>query len=382
MASATTQKQGAWYHFRESNYLTWFTDWLLKFGGKGAHSILILTTLYMSAQLFPGVNLPPTLNLAVFLLQMFMLDVGGLGLATLARQAREHGNTDGAKYAGRLSRFLIGIMIAGIVTVCVEQAISNFHLTEDAQNWIDAIKIIIEVSLVVARAFCAVLYGVAIHSLEGVSGHSNTPAQLPDYTAIIQQNLAEMRTQIQTEMQQSLSSFRVEIGSQIDSKIVAAEPMNYDAIVRKMMPVIEAKLSGLETTFSAQIPQTADMAALALELAPMLLSTEQSPNALANDESVLLSEQIEDDEVNEKPRITDKLPELQSEQPANVQRLHLVNKSVRTQRTTENSEAAKKIKRLLRKDPTLGPTELASKCSCSKSYASTVKRTFLAEQLA
>src|SRR5215472_11556988 len=100
-----TEKPGAWYHIRESNYLTWFTDWMMKFGGKGAHSILIITTLYMSAELYPGTNFPPVLNLIVLLVQMFMLDLGGLGLITLARQARAHGNAEGADKAQQLSKF-------------------------------------------------------------------------------------------------------------------------------------------------------------------------------------------------------------------------------------------------------------------------------------
>ncbi len=182
------QQQGFKYHFVRSNYVTWFTDWLLGLGGKSAHVILIFTMLYMSAELYPGVSLPPGLNITVFLVQMFALDMGGMGLASLARQARADGNTEGADKAQKLSRWLIRIMIASLVTVCLEQAISNIPGIGAAQGYIDAIKLLVEVALVVARAICAVLYGVTIHSLEARSAQHHlaapaTPAQL-DYQEI------------------------------------------------------------------------------------------------------------------------------------------------------------------------------------------------------
>ncbi len=182
------QQQGFKYHFVRSNYVTWFTDWLLGLGGKSAHVILIFTMLYMSAELYPGVSLPPGLNITVFLIQMFALDMGGMGLASLARQARADGNIEGADKAQKLSRWLIRIMIAGLVTVCLEQAISHIPGIEAVQGYIDAIKLLVEVALVVARAICAVLYGVTIHSLEAKSAQHHlaapaTPAQL-DYQEI------------------------------------------------------------------------------------------------------------------------------------------------------------------------------------------------------
>jgi hypothetical protein len=72
-----TNEQGFWYHFFRSTYVTKFTDWLLMFGGKSAHLILTLTTLYMSAELFPGVSFPSALNIVVFIIQVFALDMGG-----------------------------------------------------------------------------------------------------------------------------------------------------------------------------------------------------------------------------------------------------------------------------------------------------------------
>lgn len=180
--------QRAWFHFVRSNYVTWFTDWFLVLGGKSAQIVLVITTLYMSAELYPGVNLPDPLNIAMFIIQMFALDVGGMGLASLSRQARTDGNPEGANKAQRLSTLLIGVMIAGIVTVCLEQAIGHIpHLSKDAHDWIDAIKLIIELTLVVTRAFCAVLYGVAIHELKTDQG-------------ITANKIEELNTQLNTKI--------------------------------------------------------------------------------------------------------------------------------------------------------------------------------------
>ncbi len=190
-----------WDHFIRSNYVTWFTDWLLGFGGKSAHIILTATMLYMSAQLFPGVNTPDALDLTVFLVQMFALDMGGMGLASLARQARAEGNETGADKAQQLSRWLIGIMIASIVAVCLEQAVHHIlHENKEAQVYIDAIKIIVEVILVVARAICAVLYGPVIHALnEGATTYQQDMQNLQQEN----ENLATTVVTLQQQLQAS-----------------------------------------------------------------------------------------------------------------------------------------------------------------------------------
>jgi len=141
--------------------------------------------------------------------------MGGLGLATLSRQARADGNIEGAEKAQKLSNWLIGIMIAGLVTVSAEQAISHIpNLTKDVQQWIDAIKITVEVVLVIARAICAVFYGVIIHALKHETGQAPTaptPATI-DYVQlvqalapILQPQLTAMRTTVIEELRDTLA---------------------------------------------------------------------------------------------------------------------------------------------------------------------------------
>jgi hypothetical protein len=167
MATQQQQQQRRhWYNDREmflhgfvrSNYITAFTDWFMGLTGKATEIVLYATVLYSSAQLYPGVHLPAGLSLAVFLIQMGALDVGGLALGKLAKQARADGNTAGADEAARLSQWLIGIMLAGVVTVGLEHALP-FTLP-------DVVTVSIDVVLVVARSICAVLYGRAVHNLK------------------------------------------------------------------------------------------------------------------------------------------------------------------------------------------------------------------------
>src|SRR5260221_1350585 len=71
------------YHFARSNYITAFTDWFMGLAGKLTELVLYATVLYSCAQLYPDVQLPAGLSLAVFLIQMGALDIGGLSLAKL-----------------------------------------------------------------------------------------------------------------------------------------------------------------------------------------------------------------------------------------------------------------------------------------------------------
>ena len=152
------------YHFSRSNYITAITDWFMGLAGKLTELVLYGTVLYSCAQLYPSVTLPASLSLAVFLVQMGALDIGGLSLAKLAKQAREDGNADGARQAEILSRWLIGIMLTGVVTVGIEHVVS---LPGQVQTGI-------EIVLVVARSICAVLYGHVVHTLKSEAGRELT----------------------------------------------------------------------------------------------------------------------------------------------------------------------------------------------------------------
>src|SRR2546421_1018344 len=182
------ETQRRWHNDRElflhglarSNYVTAITDWFMSFAGKWAELVLYATVLYSCAELYPGVHLPDGLSLAVFLVQLGALDIGGLSLAKLAKQAREDGNAASAKNAERLSKWLIGIMLVGVVTVGLEHA-----LPVALPTWVITS---VNVLLVVARSICAVLYGRVVHDLKQEMIHMMPVAQ-------VQANISELFTE-------------------------------------------------------------------------------------------------------------------------------------------------------------------------------------------
>jgi len=121
--------------------VTAITDWFLGFFGKAAHLILILTTLYTGAELLPGVSLPVAVNNSVFVVQMLVLDVGGMGLVRLAMQARDQGNEEGAKQAEKLSTWLLRIVIASLVTVALEQAMRAIRGLAGVSSLVEGVNV-------------------------------------------------------------------------------------------------------------------------------------------------------------------------------------------------------------------------------------------------
>jgi hypothetical protein len=108
----------------KSLWISAFTTWFMNLAGRAVEIVLYATVLYSCAQLYPHIHLPDSLNLTVFLVQMGALDVGGLALSRMARQAAEEENMAGATNARRLSIGLIAIMLVGVAIVGIEQVIS------------------------------------------------------------------------------------------------------------------------------------------------------------------------------------------------------------------------------------------------------------------
>jgi hypothetical protein len=212
------------------------TDWFLGFFGKAAHLVLILTTLYTGAELLPGVSLPGSLNNAVFVLQMLVLDVGGMGLAKLAMQASDRGNEEGAQKAEKLSQWLIRIVIASLVTVAVEQAIRAIPTFHDMSTIVDGINIAVGGILTIARAVCAVNYGRVIHSLQLEDDEQQT-AHVIDVEAAIRQAIDELAATVAADQQQALKQIRQEIK-------VSTPAIDEETIARAITPHLSAIFQG------------------------------------------------------------------------------------------------------------------------------------------
>lgn len=209
---------------KTSEYWIWITEWFLTFGSKAAWLLLSITTLYMGAELYPGVNLPAGLNLTVFLVQFFALDGGGMGLMVIARKAKRDGDVEAAKTAGTFGAWLLAIMITTLVTAGAHQfllgipAITTASPHAKTDNSIMAVYIspvimAIEFVLTIARVVCAVVYGKVMHILKPISDALSPRAQ----------KMIEDMQREHTTLVRSLNEKLVGLQKKLDEQRVAHE---------------------------------------------------------------------------------------------------------------------------------------------------------------
>lgn len=187
--------------FMQSSYITVFTDWFTTFGAKTAHIILIVTLVYMGAELL--VSLPPSLNLTMFVLQFVALDLGGIGLKTAARQATHEGNLEGADEAMKLGSILINILFATIVVAIIKQFIGGLSLDTSTTHIVTVIENLVEGGLLVARGWCAVRYGPVIHGLKKEGEHLVDTLQ--ETIGNLQQDVVTLRQELVTLRQEKVT---------------------------------------------------------------------------------------------------------------------------------------------------------------------------------
>lgn len=178
------EKQSLRYALAHSTYITAAWNWILETLGRAAEAILVVSVLYASVKLLPVVHMPNALDVIVFIAQFVALDVGGLSLSKLAKQAGEEGNEQGAQQAARMSKALIVVMIAGVIVVALEQ------LFPIPAGW----KLAIDTILLIARSILAVLYGHIIHSLrpDEMFATSKPNKAMAEMQASLEQQLAQV----------------------------------------------------------------------------------------------------------------------------------------------------------------------------------------------
>ena len=199
-------KERHWYNDRElflhglvrSNYVTAFEDWMMGLAGKLVNIVLIVTVLYSCAEIY--VSLPANMNATMFLIQMAALDIGGYGLATLARLARRDGDEKGAQQATWLGRGLITVMLVSVVIAGLEQKVTIP----------DGVKTGSDLTLIVIRSACSVFYGKVVHALK--ADHPSTlsqPTQRPqpgvDVQQLVSTAIAEAVAKLAADQQQLLA---------------------------------------------------------------------------------------------------------------------------------------------------------------------------------
>jgi len=332
------QAQRRWYNDRElflhglarSNYVTAITDWFMGFAGKWAELVLYATVLYSCAELYPGVHLPDGLSLAVFLVQLGALDIGGLSLAKLAKQAREDGNAAGAKNAELLSKWLISIMIVGVVVVGLERA-----LPVPLPSWV---IITIDVLLVVARSICSVLYGKVVHDLK-----HEMVRMIP--VIEVQANISELSTALERTLAARIAETEQRIMSTVQSQ--PAQP--------DMSLVLAQVVEQLDTRYSQHMETMIERTVEQVRVSIVQQSEQQQYNGRAR-LSIVNGHSMEVDT------------------PGEIQVL-----PVNTTLDTSDSDIGLQIRTLLQEDSTLSGRALAGRVGCSPTTANKWKSRIEAE---
>lgn len=210
-----------WRGLARSAWITCTWDWFMQFSGRGAEAVLTFSVIYSCARLLPQLHTPIALDNAVFVAQMIALDVGGLSLIKLAKQARADNNESGADLAMKVSIALITIMIANVV-LSILQAIAPIPAQVVA---------ICEGGLLVARAIMAVLYSHVIHSLRTVE--QSQAAQVPapaaptiaidEVLAAISARLDALQAaQVDAQKPLDLAPVIAQITTQVEARLLAA----------------------------------------------------------------------------------------------------------------------------------------------------------------
>lgn len=310
-----TVKRGFWYHFVRSNYITWVWNWFLMLSGKAAEAVLTASVIYSCARLLPTVHTPVSLDNTVFVLQMVALDIGGLSLRKMANQARKDNNEEGAVFSGRVSNWLIVIMIANVV-LSVLQAVTP--IPAQAVSVIEGI-------LLIGRAVMAVLYAHVIHSLRSdEQGDQVTPTS--------------------------------DNSSQIDQQI-AAQIANATTDYARQIDDLQNEIEGLKMLLKPeQGPDTDE------------LKTVAETGDVSNDPAPKSVAEIGDGTVAPEP----KKPEM----PATKTVDKTGDKTVAHKGDTG---ALKRARRMVKNNPDIRPADLAKRLEISPSYASQLKTKVLAE---
>lgn len=361
-------------------------------------SYIIYIAVQAGMENFLHLRTPPLLDIVMLAIQVAGLEGSIPGLIHTAEDLEERGKTESAKTvrkSARNAQYLAIMTIVDLFCMAVNNAVG-------AASGIDH-RVVITVAIITflyswfllgCRVYVIGNYLISMahitrHDIRVVSQaeastHQNTPAQTPDLTQV----LADQRAEILAEMQEVLSQLRTEIVAQIP---VEKAP-DHAAIATHIQPTLQTSFehfaSSLQEQMIALVPpappvfdQNAfrsslieevsllvanhthdiDYAELASQLAPMV-------RACNIDETVAVSPDEIDCETVQ-PRITVNLDETPVKQSRNTDELKTATKMERKSSTVGN-DAATKMKRIVKRYPSIGPTKLARETGVSKSTAS------------
>lgn len=240
--------------FAQSTYITAAWMWFMILSAKAAEPVLVASVLYASVKLLPIVHFPPQYDVVVFIAQFVALDIGGLSLNTLANQAKQEGNDEGASQAKRLSIALVVVMLVGVIMAGVDQVVRL-----DGQ-----VGTVIDTILLIARAILAVLYSRVIHSLRNDEGDPYTVDEKEEIDErivetvkqAVQEALAGVRQEVVSLLETSLSQ-------NLDERLTALDIKQVEAFARftteqaiAISETQETIMAALETAVRTSVRET------------------------------------------------------------------------------------------------------------------------------
>jgi hypothetical protein len=125
------------------------------YAGRAAEWVLFACMIINIIEMLPGISVAVWIMNLVLGVQVVMLDIGGMSLASMSNHAREQGNAAAASKADTTSKFLIGLMIVTLLLVTIGILFPAMKSYTDMA----------EKGLILVRVVMTVIYGHVIHSL-------------------------------------------------------------------------------------------------------------------------------------------------------------------------------------------------------------------------
>lgn len=195
------------------------------YAGRAAEWVLFLCMIVNIIEMLPGVHMAGWLVNSVLSVQVVMLDIGGMSLASMATHAKEQGDGAAAKKAGSTSLFLIVLMIVTLLLVSVGVLFPAMKQYTDMG----------EKGLILVRVVMTVIYGHVLHSLRSSNRHPvpvpATPAPQPAVPAV-----SELENIIKAILVPMLEQYRTDVTSEVaaQAKQIPVPAIDYQQLATSL----------------------------------------------------------------------------------------------------------------------------------------------------
>jgi len=216
------------------------------YAGRAAEWVLFLCMIINIIEMLPGVTMAGWLTNLVLSVQVVMLDIGGMSLASMAAHAREQGDEAAAKKAGTTSRFLIGLMIVTLLLVAVGVLFPAVKQYTDMA----------EKGLILMRVVMTVIYGHVLHALR--SSHRQAvlvPATLAPQPAV--PTPKELEDLIKKILVPLLEQYRTGITSEIAAQVkqMSAPAIDYQQLAAALQDSVAFQNQNMQPPPSLKQPK-------------------------------------------------------------------------------------------------------------------------------